>query len=356
MNSSNPTPSSMLSPNALASPENNPDHLTFNATNIGVQNNNSAVLGQADFNDTELTSETQQEIENRQTQPKALTMRWVAKDEEKTDSGRRERWRFEDVAKPSENTAESNVKGNLESSSIASVSAVQSSQSTPLVSQTNINPQQQQQQQQQQQITQSHTGLIPQQNGVNLAQINRNVNSVNQNIGIQANLVQSGQKLVQNGQNLVQNAQITPVYNIPTNIQPAVLQNGNIMGPPTTIPKRTFDIQPVTNSAVPSVVVGQQPPQQIGQAIGQTVGPQFSRNPVQNQQQQQPPQQRIIPTQQQVMNNTNFGMETISETTNIMNGKVNTLPPASPNAIMVNQPQFEQLNSQIPRSNNTENM
>ena len=171
---------------------------TFTGHSIGVTPIGHSVLGQADFTNTELTSETQQEIDNRQQKPKALTMRWVGKEEDQSTIGKRARWQFEDVAKPvnqvlpgggvpgvglqhvsTPNVSQPNVTGQTVSQSLMINPTVSQStpnqaiQSTNSVSEANT---------QNNHVSQSQTGIVP---GVQAH--NTVIHALNQTVGTQNN-------------------------------------------------------------------------------------------------------------------------------------------------------------------------
>ena len=257
---------------------------TFTGHSIGVTPIGHSVLGQADFTNTELTSETQQEIDNRQQKPKALTMRWVGKEEDQSTIGKRARWQFEDVAKPvnqvlpgggvpgvglqhvsTPNVSQPNVTGQTVSQSLMINPTVSQStpnqaiQSTNSVSEANT---------QNNHVSQSQTGIVPgvqahntvihalnqtvgtQNNGIAQNLMNKNPQIIGHNVGVHAHFggnVHSSVQNTGNSQNTV-NHQNTGTQNLNKNSQNPFWQNQQQtgMGPPQTIPNhRQFDVQTV---------------------------------------------------------------------------------------------------------------
>ena len=444
INSSNHTPSSLLSPNAtsVASPENNPEISPFDKgpfpplTQIpmyaGSMLSNSmmgnsmmgsvmlghtimghSVLGQADFTNTELTSETQQEIDNRQQKPKAMTMRWVGKEEDQSTMGKRSRWQFEDVAKPvnqvlpgggvpgavgqmvsTPNVSQPNVLGQIVPGQIVGQSLINPSvsQSTPnqaIQNTTGVS----EASTQNNLVIQSQTGIVgvqaqntvvhalnqtvqTQNHGLVNIPMNKNPQNIGQNVGMQAHFGGNVHGSVQNtgnNQNIVNHQNTGPLNN---NLQNPIWQNQpqTGMGPPQTIPKhRQFDVQTVPSQNALPVKVPVQHVQvahqvQAGNGLNQhnqhnPMNQQFQPNSAARPSNQNQQQNQVHSNQnQQILEQTNQqmgGPQRILHMPNLTlsenNNNNQTAPAASPTAVMAMKPQFEVQQNQ-PQTNNTENM
>jgi hypothetical protein len=435
INSSNHTPSSLLSPNAtsVASPENNPEISPFDKPpfQIPVCAGSSmmgsmilgqhtltghSVLGQADFTNTELTSETQQEIDNRQQKPKALTMRWVGKEEDQSTMGKRNRWQFEDVAKPvnqvlpgvgvvnggivsggavsTPNVSQPNVLGQVSQSLInPSVSqstpnqAIQSAASvsegntlnTGIQSQTNMVGVQGSLQSQNTGVHGLNQTVQTQNHGLVNIPMNKPQHNNGPHVSLQAHFGGNIQNLVQNTGNSVVNHQNTGTQN--PNLQNPVWKNQQQTGmlPPQTIPKhRQFDattapsqnlvpvkgpVQHVQVAHQVQPMVNQPGLNQNNHAINQQ-NQQFQQNSAARPLNQNQPQNQVH-ANQQISEQTNQQMGgpqrilnmsnlTLSENSNVLNNNNQAPPAASPTAAMM-KPQFDIQQNQ-PQTNKTENM